>query len=89
MREPEENIADSIMPNKATDRASSIPAMAMIRVGMPLATPYPFDLSLEATLNPIWQLHEYTETTTIFYLKRQATVTAGETADIMEPRAVL
>lgn len=30
-------------PNAMTDSASSIPATAMIKVGMPLATPYPLD----------------------------------------------
>lgn len=36
-----------IIPNAATDTASSIPETAIMSVGMPLATPYPFILSLK------------------------------------------
>lgn len=32
-------------PKAMTEAASSIPATAMINVGIPLATPYPFDLN--------------------------------------------
>lgn len=39
-----EKIMLFIIPNAATDAASSTPDIAIIIVGIPLATPYPFDL---------------------------------------------
>lgn len=37
-----ENMILFTIPKTATETASSMPAMAIINVGMPLATPYPF-----------------------------------------------
>lgn len=38
---PVANIKLLIIPNKATDIASQMPATATINVGIPFATPYP------------------------------------------------
>lgn len=46
VRELLENIMLLTIPKKATDIASSIPDIAMISVGIPFATPYPFVRSL-------------------------------------------
>lgn len=45
VKELVENIMLFIMPKAATDAASSTPDIAIIIVGIPFATPYPFDLN--------------------------------------------
>lgn len=44
---PDVNIILWMMPKMATDVASSIPDTAMMSVGIPFATPYPFCRSLK------------------------------------------
>jgi hypothetical protein len=43
---PDVNMILCMMPKMATDAASSMPDTAMISVGIPFATPYPFFRSL-------------------------------------------